>query len=949
MDSTQFGNQGSLLLADKRTATAQVLLETGALLGGITGKYCSDLASSLRHNLRFATRADRPHPPGVEPADVLLWYTEALRRGGTRPDMVRQAAAFAVAWWNESVDLDWHAKMLTLGAPPAALWCMTIASAVVAEQPEIAEYALGAMQSTMPSNPRLAGLQQLVAAGSVTPATLNTLDDDTLQDLLLACEEHGLVEKLATVATAILTRNPSDGATREIYAATLEAALLGSPGAPDLGSFHPTGAGRALLAMAEAMTDDPDFRWLRRRCYAALKGGEPPETTTRRLADAGAELMRQSDSLLLTMAEAWLTRSQRYQPARHLLDFAVSRGSLEDPRLWRMHAFMTLLQGERMHGHASLLEARRADPAPVQLAEASKLRDTWFPDANLFGDCFDADMSAPIGEAIGHLLNLDYDQAMEVAVDGLTTAHGRAMPELELHILLGECHARPGKVSPRALKNYRRAMERLGGLRAAMEQPGDRIGAERLARSVAASALEVAAAAGLPGEALWFMQEQKLQSLCDHYDGAGAVPPEFADTYAADLGTAFQPDGSPQMLFHALATRPLRAEEDVDFDEPWSVNVESALHAHRMAGRQQGMTAAAFAVEPSTLDALRSRLSEGDVFVEYALTPLAAFAVVATSGDAHVIRIPLDRSLGPACRDAWVCASTPPEVPADFEVSRDCAPLRLLWSSLVQPILPWLDGAQRLIVAADGALHRVPMGILHDGHQYLIEMMEVVQVPTAAVYVNLEVGRGPWQLEAAVLSNPDGSYDAAHGGEALAALCPNNQTYNGQPMTADDGLGLLANSALVHFSAPGWIDPDFPAHSPYAVGNGPLDGQGLLTPAALLSTEARPVLLVVDGQSAEPGRMGTDGAALHPCAGWQAGGISNVVASAWRSDPGITGELYTTFYDALRELSVPSAMAEAQRALLARPDCKHPYWWGAPVCSGEGSASVNALREHGVI
>ncbi|MGE0433658.1 MAG: hypothetical protein AB7S36_15485, partial [Planctomycetota bacterium] len=168
MDSTQFGNQGSLLLADKRTATAQVLLETGALLGGITGKYCSDLASSLRHNLRFATRADRPHPPGVEPADVLLWYTEALRRGGTRPDMVRQAAAFAVAWWNESVDLDWHAKMLTLGAPPAALWCMTIASAVVAEQPEIAEYALGAMQSTMPSNPRLAGLQQLVAAGSVT-------------------------------------------------------------------------------------------------------------------------------------------------------------------------------------------------------------------------------------------------------------------------------------------------------------------------------------------------------------------------------------------------------------------------------------------------------------------------------------------------------------------------------------------------------------------------------------------------------------------------------------------------------------------------------------------------------------------------------------------------------------------------------------------------------------
>lgn len=948
MDAKHFGHQGSLLLTHNQPTVAQTVLESGALLGGIGPEFSATMADALRNERRSADRKDRLAAPGAEPRDVLLWYAEAVRRGAHEPWVVQAAAAFAVNYWEDAVELNWHATVLGANADPAMLWASTIFAAISINRGEIAAYALGVLADARPDDPRLTALHSLVEQG-LSESALSVLDDDSLRELARVFQDVGGVEGIAAVATALLNRDPSDMETREAYAGMLEDALLGAPGAPDLGSFHPTGAGRALLAISEAMTDDEDGRWQRRKLFAQLKGGESPEKMLAEMVANGTDFHALSDAFVFALVDALLYRSQRYEPARNLADYGVMRAAFDDPRLYRLHGYMTFLQGERLHGHASLLQARRIDPLAIELDDATRLRDMYFPDVNLFGDCFDADMTEPIGEALGHLLTGDFEKAQARALEGLTQARGRALPELELHLILGECHSRTGKMSPRSLKNFRRALDLLGDIRGGLSLPGDVGGADRLANAVAAKSLVVTEFAGLPGEALHVSQNLKLQSLADVLAGAAGIAPETAQEYVAGLGDAFQldpPDVAPETLFAGLSEAPPSA--DAPWGEAWSAELAPTITEQRMAAREAAVTTPTWP-KIAELNELVTHLAEGDIFLEYALFPDSAFVVVALPDDAEVVRVPLDKSLVQTARYAWACAAQPPADPENWS-AEDIWPLQVLYSTLIAPIAHWLEGVQRIIVAPGGALQRVPFGALHDGETFLGDTFDILQVPNASMFAHSQLPTGGFQLQAAAVADPDGTWSsAAVAANALSMMFPNSQVVQGQSITGEQAMGLLGAAAIVHFSAPAFIDPDFPSASPMFLGKGVSEPECVLQPCTMFSFEAAPALVVADCMTSEPGRLGTDHEATHPGTAFHLGGAATVVATAWRGDATTTGLLFAEFYNQLRTFPVAAAMRKAQAKIRSNKATSHPYFWAAPICSGRGDLSIEALTAANVI
>ena len=70
-------------------------------------------------------------------------------------------------------------------------------------------------------------------------------------------------------------------------------------------------------------------------------------------------------------------------------------------------------------------------------------------------------------------------------------------------------------------------------------------------------------------------------------------------------------------------------------------------------------------------------------------------------------------------------------------------------------------------------------------------------------------------------------------------------------------------------------------------------------------------------------------------------GASNVIASAWAVPDRETAELLPAVYGAADASNAPVALAEAQRAFLARADeqSRHPFHWGAWMAWGSGESA----------
>lgn len=280
---------------------------------------------------------------------------------------------------------------------------------------------------------------------------------------------------------------------------------------------------------------------------------------------------------------------------------------------------------------------------------------------------------------------------------------------------------------------------------------------------------------------------------------------------------------------------------------------------------------------------------------------------------------------------------------------------RQLGSALFGPVANRLDG-QRLVVVADGALHRVPFAVLEpsgDGTP-LLARHEVVHLPSASVLAALRrqgsERRRPSGLQLAVLADPvfrPGEFDRLPHtrleADALAGLVPADRRLVALGTAARVGLlddERISRARILHFATHGFVHPRLPEVSGLVLSQLDDDGQpldGLLDLSDLARLDLAAELVVLSGCRTALGRQIEGEGPVGLARGFMATGVPRVVASHWQVRDGATAHLMERFYRRVLEgnMTPAAALRATQLELRSERRTRDPYYWGAFAFQGD--------------
>ncbi|MBE9068330.1 CHAT domain-containing protein [Leptolyngbya cf. ectocarpi LEGE 11479] len=274
-----------------------------------------------------------------------------------------------------------------------------------------------------------------------------------------------------------------------------------------------------------------------------------------------------------------------------------------------------------------------------------------------------------------------------------------------------------------------------------------------------------------------------------------------------------------------------------------------------------------------------------------------------------------------------------------FPAERVLAPAQQLYDWLLRPAEESLaqQDIQRLVFVLDGSLRNVPMAVLHDGNQFLVERYGIALTP------GLQLFESP--------SLSDQRFEVLAGGMSLA-----RQGFNALPavdveidqIQAQASARVLLNQnftkaklakevverpiSIVHLATHGQFSSK--ADETFILTwntrlqikelEGLLQQRELQTPVELLILSAC--------QTAK----GDDRAALGMAGVAVRSGARSTIASLWSVEDFSTADLMSELY---RQLSQPlrsrsDALQQAQLSLLKSANYSHPYYWAPFVLTG---------------
>jgi CHAT domain-containing protein len=303
---------------------------------------------------------------------------------------------------------------------------------------------------------------------------------------------------------------------------------------------------------------------------------------------------------------------------------------------------------------------------------------------------------------------------------------------------------------------------------------------------------------------------------------------------------------------------------------------------------------------------------------------------------------------------------------------------RRLHGLLLGPAARLVDGAARLLIAADGPLQTLPFAALRgeDG-AWLAEHKPVTFAPSATAWASMHArapaSHGPARLVAFAdpsVPAPAGSVedDGTRGGagaplvryrhglaalpfareeaRAVARAWPGpSAVFTGELATKARALGVGPGTRILHFATHALVDRRFPLDSGLALAwNGPDafgEVSGLLQAWEVLeSMKLDADLVTLSGCETGLGSEGSGEGLVGLVRAFQIAGARTVTASLWAVSDRSTKELMTRFYRGLaRGLHKDDALREAQRALAAGEAGRaftHPWHWAAFEVFGDG-------------
>ena len=259
-----------------------------------------------------------------------------------------------------------------------------------------------------------------------------------------------------------------------------------------------------------------------------------------------------------------------------------------------------------------------------------------------------------------------------------------------------------------------------------------------------------------------------------------------------------------------------------------------------------------------------------------------------------------------------------------------------------QNLLPKQDDT--IVFVTDGILSNIPLSMLHDGKEYLIERYSIatnlgrLQAPKAT---------NPEQLKLLIagISQASPSLDAPQVPSGLDILAETEEetalirssirasTLLNNSFTADSLKRELSGYNALHISTHGQFSSD-PDQTFLLAWDKPLPLQELdsiLRQGTQVAASNLELLFLSACQSAKGdplSSLGIAGVSIQA-------GARSTIASLWLVDSQSTAQLAGRFYESLSNGKTKAeALRKAQLKLLGQPATRHPYYWAPFVLSG---------------
>ena len=363
-------------------------------------------------------------------------------------------------------------------------------------------------------------------------------------------------------------------------------------------------------------------------------------------------------------------------------------------------------------------------------------------------------------------------------------------------------------------------------------------------------------------------------------------------------------------------------------------------------------------LEAPTWAEITSRLTSGEVLIEYLVADSTTIAFVLTRDSLRAVDLNVDRRTLASLVDFTRGTLGRPEPRATAAATTPAwrAPLRRLHQLLVAPIEETgaLAGAHRLIIVPHAELHYLPFaalvgpapgGLSRD--EFLIERYELSYSPSAAVWVRLGErararqvpprGRGSVLALAPRTGALPGSRAEV---EAIGAIYGTAATILLDGNATEQAFRLAASRYdIVHLATYGVLNKHNPLFSHVSLtARGDDDGRIEVHEVFGLSLDARLLVLSACQTGLGSGAIsdvpaGDDWVGL--VRAFLGVGVQNVIATLWPVEDRSTARFMERLHRELRSgASEAAALAVAQRAALHERSTADPFYWAGFVLVG---------------
>lgn len=336
-------------------------------------------------------------------------------------------------------------------------------------------------------------------------------------------------------------------------------------------------------------------------------------------------------------------------------------------------------------------------------------------------------------------------------------------------------------------------------------------------------------------------------------------------------------------------------------------------------------------VNPMNLGDVKALLEPGIALVIYYVVPDLVFTWIVTKTKDELVKTAMDRdALGEqVLRYRQMIQNLNP---VEEQSER-------LYSLLVNPVLPHIQGQKTLGIIPHGSLHHLSFATLSDGENYLVDSYPLFYLPSASV-MRYTIGkrRDDKNVNVLAIGNPELEDPALalpfaeHEVEAIKWNFPQIKIVTGKEATESWVLEHIENYGIIHLASHGEFDPVNPLFSAIKLRSDAV-ADGDFRARDVFGIHLNADLVVLSACQTGLGKITKGDEVIGLNRAFFYAGTHAIVATLWRVSDVSTAILIKQFY---RSYTRKNKADSLRRAMLhVKNRYPHPGYWGAFTLVGD--------------